>query len=134
MSLKFSPCGRLSLLRFARNCKQRSSLGTKISAQHSNSSQNTSPCHFCVQICEFRLFLPLGEEGVLLTKRRPFLSQALSNPTARSRRRHCFACAKRRKFKFTFSRCGSRRVNLKFTRKICLKRHFFVAVIVADML
>ena len=40
MSLKFSPCGRLSLLRFARNCKQRSSLGTKISAQHSNPSQN----------------------------------------------------------------------------------------------
>ena len=40
MSLKFSPCDRLSLLRFARNCKQRSSLGTKISAQHSNPSQN----------------------------------------------------------------------------------------------
>ena len=27
----------------------------------------------------------LGEEGVLLTKRRPFLSQALSNPTAREK-------------------------------------------------
>ena len=33
-----------------------------------------------------------------------------------------------------FLRCGSRCVNLKFARKICLKRHFFVAVIVADML
>ena len=32
----------------------------------------------------------LGEEGgVLLTKRRPFLSQALSNPTARERLLHC---------------------------------------------
>ena len=43
----------------------------------------------------------LGEEGVLLTKRRPFLSQALSNPTAREMWRHCFADAKRRKFKFS---------------------------------
>ena len=39
-------------------------------------------------------------KGFLLTKRRPFLSQALSNPTARERWRHCFASAKRRKFKF----------------------------------
>ena len=53
MSLKFSPCGRLSLLRFARNCKQRSSLGTKISAQHSNPSQNTSPYHFIFKFVNF---------------------------------------------------------------------------------
>ena len=44
-----------------------------------------------------RFSLFMGEEGGLLTKRRPFLSQALSNPTARSRWRHCFALrAKRR--------------------------------------
>ncbi|MFC2345163.1 hypothetical protein, partial [Campylobacter sp.] len=31
----------------------------------------------------------LGEEGVLLTKRRPFLSQTLSNPTAREKLLRC---------------------------------------------
>ena len=46
----------------------------------------------------------MGEEGVLLTKRRPFLSQALSNPTAREMWRHSFADAKRRKFKFDIFR------------------------------
>ena len=39
-------------------------------------------------------------KGVLLTKRRPFLSQTLSYPTAREMWRHCFADAKRRRFKF----------------------------------
>ena len=45
-----------------------------------------------------------GEEGgVLLTKRRPFLSQALSNPTAREMLLHyvqVYLALSRRKFKF----------------------------------
>ena len=55
----------------------------------------------------------VGEEGgVLLTKRRPFLSQALSNPTARYKLLHCVQvqiCAIAPYiFKFGLSRYGSR--------------------------
>ena len=45
----------------------------------------------------------LGEEGVLLTKRRLFLSHALSNPTAREMLLHyvqVYLALSRRKFKF----------------------------------
>ena len=49
-------------------------------------------------------------KGVLLTKRRPFLSQTLSNPTARSR--GAIALSRRTFFKFAFLWSGSRR--LKF--------------------
>ncbi|WP_299029186.1 hypothetical protein, partial [uncultured Campylobacter sp.] len=58
------------------------------------------------------------------TKRRPFLSQALSNPTAREKLLHCvqvkFGAIAPHVFKFAFLWCGSRRVkfaNLKFDYK-----------------
>ena len=46
-------------------------------------------------------------KGVLLTKRRPFLSQALSNPTARSRWRHSFALRAKRRWGLETNFCLS---------------------------
>ena len=83
-----------------------------------NSSKQSAAKHKAKQNRSKRapFFFFSGEEGVLLTKRRPFLSQALSNPTAREKLLHfvqVYLALKRCVFKCTFLRCGSRR--LKFT-------------------
>ena len=72
-------------------------------------------------------FLKLGMQSV---KRRQSAAQAFPL----TRRLNLMRNAKFNQAKFSFLRCGSRRANLEFARKICLKRRIFVAVIVADML
>ena len=70
-----------------------------------NSSKQSAAKHKAKQNRSKRapFFFFSGEEGVLLTKRRPFLSQALSNPTARERLlryAQFYLVLERRKFKF----------------------------------
>ncbi len=64
-------------------------------------------------------------KGVLLTKRRPFLSQTLSYPTARSR--GAIALSRRTFFKFAFLWSGSRRVKFDFKfERIMIRQSIFL--------
>ena len=75
------------------------------------------------------------EHGEAKFKPPPPLQQSKKQPqTVIFYSKNTICNAKFDKTNLAFSRCGSRRVNLKFTRKICFKRRIFVVVIVANML